>query len=262
MSDDISFTDLVRALMPDPPELADLTVVGAGLIPWRHLTLEALDAITRADKVLCVAAEVMMESWLRDLNPTAERLCAYLPDLPRHHTYRVWTDAVLESVRSGLKTCAVAYGHPGVFVQFTRDAIDQARKEGFSAVMRPGISAEDCLLCDLGLDPGPRGLQSYGATVFTRRRPRIDTSTPLILWQLRVVNQPSVPRHVHREGLVQLTEVLRESYGADHRVTLYEGSRNPVNQPIIRSFPVARLATIRFRGTATLYVPPLDSGGS
>jgi len=242
---------------PDEDVLPALTVVGSGLIPWKHMTMEALDAIERADKVHFVVADTMMERWLQDLNPTAERLCEYLPDRPRRETYRIWTNTVLESVRAGLRTCAVSYGHPGVFVQFSRDAIREAREEGYSAVMLPGISSEDCLICDIGVDPGPLGLQSYGAVSFVGRRPRFDTGTPLILWQLRVVSQPGPPKEIDRAGLAHLTDVLLESYPADHQVVVYEASRNPAIEPIIQTIPLARLAVVRFRQSATLYVPPL-----
>jgi precorrin-6B methylase 1 len=238
-------------------DLPALTVVGTGLIPWKHMTLEALDAIERADKVHFVVADIMMERWLQDLNPTAERLAEYLPDRPRHESYRIWTDTVLESVRAGLRTCAVSYGHPGVFVQFTRNAIRQARGEGYSAVMLPGISSEDCLFCDLGMDPGPLGLQSYGATVFVERRPLFDTGTPLILWQITVASNHGPPIGTDRAGLNLLTKVLLEWYPPEHLVVVYEGSRNPAVEPIIQTIALSRLATVRMRRSGTLFVPPL-----
>jgi hypothetical protein len=226
------------------------------------MTLEALDAIKRAEKVHFVAADLMMDRWVRELNPTSERLAEYIPDRSRRETYRLWTDTVLESVREGLKTCAVTYGHPGVFVQFTRDAIREAREDGFSAKMLPGISAEACLICDLGVDPGPQGWQSYGATVFVKRRPRFDVRVPLILWQLRVIDQPQLPTFIHRDGLMLLAEVLAESYGPEHEVKVYEASKNPASSPIIRTVSLSRLGAIRFRQSATLYVPPSEPSSS
>jgi hypothetical protein len=245
--------------LPFEDELADLTVVGLGLRPWNHMTLEVLDAIRRSDKVLFVGADIMMEKWLQELNPTSERMCDYIPDRPRRETYRVWTDTVLESVRKGLKTCAAAYGHAGVLVMFSRDAIREAREEGYSATMLPGISSEACLICDLGVDPGPRGWQSYGATIFVNTRPRFDTRTPLILWQIHVVDRPGPRNGVDRPGLQRLMETLLESYPADHGVVIYLASRNPAVEPEILTVPLSRLAFARFRGSPSLYVPPLDS---
>ena len=62
-------------------------------------------------------------------------------------------EAILEPVRAGKRVCAAFYGHPGVFVLPSHDAISRARAEGFEATMLPGVSAEDCLVADLGVDP-------------------------------------------------------------------------------------------------------------
>ena len=56
-----------------------------------------------------------------------------------------------------------------VFVQPSHESIAIARLEGFSARMLPGISAEDCLFADIGLDPGKDGCQSFEATDFLRK---------------------------------------------------------------------------------------------
>jgi hypothetical protein len=225
---------------------------------WSHMTEEALEAIRLADKVHYVVADAMTERRLRELNPTAEPLPDYLPGRPRRETYALWVEIILGSLRAGHRTCAASYGHPGVIVQFSRDAIRQAREEGFPAVMQPGISTEACLVCDLLVDPGPGGWQSYSAALFLSRRPRFDTGTPLVLWQLRVVGQPGPPAEIDRPGLAALAEMLIRSYGPEHQVVVYEASRNPVVEPVIQHLPLDRLAGVRFRRSATLYVPPLE----
>ncbi len=240
------------------PDRASLTIVGTGMKVWAHMTEEALEAIRLAEKVHYVVADAMTERRLRELNTAAEQLPSYLPGRPRRETYALWVDIILGSLRAGHRTCAAAYGHPGVFVQFSRDAIRRAREEGFPAVMLPGISAEACLICDLLVDPGPGGWQSYSAALFLSRQPIFDTGTPLVLWQLRVVGQPGPPAEIDRVGLVALTELLLRSYGPDHRVVVYEASRNPAVEPVSQYLPLGQLAGVRFRRSATLYVPPLE----
>jgi hypothetical protein len=235
----------------------DLTVVGTGMSFRAHMTLEALEAIERAEQLFFVAADVMTEKWLRELNPSAERLPGYLEGRPRRETYDLWVDLVLGSVRAGRRTCAASYGHPGVLVAFTREAIRLARAEGYSAVMLPGISTEACLFADLDVDPGPDGWQSYIAAVFLRRKPRFDSATPLVLWQIKVVGTPGPPDEIDRAGLERLTAYLLEHYPPDHEVTVYEASRNPALAPEIGRLPLDRLPGIRFRHTVTLYVPAL-----
>ena len=55
---------------------------------------------------------------------------------------------------------------PGVFARVPHKAIAQARAEGFEAHMEAGVSAEDCLYADLGIDPGEVGCQQYEASQF------------------------------------------------------------------------------------------------
>jgi hypothetical protein len=92
--------------------------------------------------------------------------------------------------------CGVFYGHPGVFSQAPHRAIEQARREGFQAHMEPGISAEDCLYADLGIDPGNVGCQHYEASQFMFYRRVVDPSAYLILWQIGIAGDRSVSRTV------------------------------------------------------------------
>ena len=60
--------------------------------------------------------------------------------------------------------------------------------------MEPGISAEDCLYADLGIDPGSVGCQHYEASQFMFYRRRIDPSAYLVLWQVGIAGDRSLRR--------------------------------------------------------------------
>ena len=81
---------------------------------------------------------------------------------------RLWLGAMM--------ICLIGGQSAGVFAQAPRKAIEQARLEGFPARMEPGISSEDCLYADVGIDPGARGCQHVEATQFMMYRRRIDPS--------------------------------------------------------------------------------------
>jgi len=78
----------------------------------------------------------------------------------------------------------VFYGHLGVFVFATHEAMAILRDDGYRVEMLPGISAEDCLYADLSIDPATHGCQVYEATDFLIRRRKIDPAVPVILWQV------------------------------------------------------------------------------
>src|SRR5439155_1808739 len=132
--------------------------------------------------------DAVTEQALLEMNPRAESMKAlYREDRRRRATYDAMVERILAEVRTRAVVCAVFYGHPGVFVAPSHEAIRRARAEGHTALMLPGISAEDCLFADLGIDPSRFGCQSYEATDFLVHRRRIDRTAALVLWQIGTV---------------------------------------------------------------------------
>src|SRR5947209_10731330 len=166
------------------------------------MSMEARTSIKAADNVLYTVADAVTETAIKKLNRTAESLQPfYGPDKYCLATYLEMVDRILFFVRKGLQVCAVFYGHPGVFVYSSHEAIRLARQEGFTATMLPATSAEDCLFADLGIDPAGSGCQSFEATDFLIRRRKFDPSSNLILWQIGHIGnwkpeKQDCPRHV------------------------------------------------------------------
>ena len=120
--------------------------VGLGMTLGAHLGPRARSHIEHADVVFAAVGDPLAELWLQDIHKDVRSLQPYYaPGKPRHDTYREMVAAVLAEVRAGRRVCAAFYGHPGVFAQAPHRIVEQARAEGFAAVMEPGISAEDCL---------------------------------------------------------------------------------------------------------------------
>ncbi len=234
-----------------------LTVVGTGIHLVADLTLAAKAWIEQADKVLFAVADPVTAEWLRTLNPTAEALPYNTDRQRRRETYREIVERILAEVRRGGRVCAVFYGHPGVLTDSAHSAIRQARGEGFEAQMLPGISAEDCLFADLGLDPGLDGCQSFEATDFLIRRRKFDPASALILWQIALIgNLAFYDKRAYRHGLTILVEVLQRFYNPDHEVIVYESAVYPVCESIILRLPLSRLPEASLTEVASLYVPP------
>ena len=234
-----------------------LVVVGTGIGAAR-ITLEARAAIEAADQVLHLIPDPVSIHTVEQLNPRSRSLGdCYVEGEHRRDAYARMVEAILEPVRAGERVCAAFYGHPGVFSLPPHEAVKQARSEGFHAEMLPGISAEDCLFADLGVDPAEAGCQSYEATRFLERRPAIEPRAALVLWQIGVVGSahhsaaPVAPR------LGELVEALIELYPAEHEVVVYEASSFVGVAPLIRQTALAALAGA-VTPASTLYVPPLD----
>ncbi|HMN27764.1 MAG TPA: SAM-dependent methyltransferase [Caldilineaceae bacterium] len=234
-----------------------LTVVGTGIHLAGDLTLAAKAWIEQADKVLFAVADPVTADWLRTLNATAEALPANTGFQRRRALHRAMVERILAEVRQGLRVCAVFYGHPGVFTDPAHAAMRQAQREGFSARMLPGISSEDCLFADLGLDPGQCGCQSFEATDFLIRRRRFDPTSALLLWQIAVIGHLGFyQEQCHLHGLRVLAEVLQRWYAPEHEVVVYEAAVYPVCEPVVQRLPLCKLPEAVITEVSTLYVPP------
>ena len=235
-----------------------LTVVGTGIRLVGHMTLESRSAIESADEVLYVTADPVMAAWLAQLNPNARSLEGlYEPGRERRAIYAGMVEEILAAVRRGGEVCAAFYGHPGVFVSPSHAAIRRAREEGYPARMLPGISAEDCLFADLGINPGERGCQSYEATELLLRRHRIDPTASLIVWQIDLIGRYDYTPVQDLAGLPVLGEYLLDFYPPEHEAVFYSASPYAVADPALAPVTLGRLAEPEFAPMSTLYVPPL-----
>ncbi|MBV8674233.1 MAG: hypothetical protein JOZ33_12425 [Acidobacteriaceae bacterium] len=226
-----------------------------------QLTTESIAWIERAEKVFYLVSEPIAESLILRLNASAESLQKYYAQgKPRLHTYQDIADTIMASVREGKRTCAAFYGHPGVFVLPSHVAVRQARAEGYEARMLPGISAEDCLFADLGVDPATSGCQAYEATDFVMNHRNLDPSCSVILWQIGVVGEWTYQQSAYKNsGLPLLLEKLGRYYRPDHGVFVYEAAVLPGCEPVIRPAPLCQLPTVPLSSASTLYIPPAQA---
>ena len=237
-----------------------LTVVGTGFLVAGQVTPESLAAIQAADRFFFLVAEPATRLWLETRHPRAEPLDRlFWEGRPRQQSYEEIVEELLVPLRQGLNVCAAFYGHPGVFVYSSHEAVRRARGEGFTARMRPGVSAEDCLFADLEIDPAADGCQSFEATDFLIRQRPFDAHSGLILWQIGALGV--VTYHLRElwnaGGLGYLVETLARDYSLDHQVVVYEASHYPVIPPLIQRTPLADLRRCQITTHSTLWVPPL-----
>lgn len=223
-----------------------------------HLCPRARSYIEQADVVFVLVSDGIIELWLQGMNKDVRSLQPYYREgMSRMKTYRQMVAAMLAEVRTGKRVCGVFYGHPGVFAWVPHKAIETARGEGFPAHMEPGISSEDCLYADLGLDPGARGCQHYEASQFMLYRRCIDPSAWLILWQIGIAGDQTLKRfstgEAHRQVLV---DVLARHYPLDHQVVIYRAATLPFESPRILRLPLGRLPPAEVGMADTLAIPP------
>jgi uncharacterized protein YabN with tetrapyrrole methylase and pyrophosphatase domain len=235
-----------------------LVCVGIGMTLGSHITPLARSYIEKSDVVFAGLSDGIVELWLTKMHPDVRSLQTFYQEgKSRMDTYRQMVDAMLTEVRAGKNVCGAFYGHPGVFAWPPHKAIEIARAEGYPAHMEPGVSAEDCLYADLGIDPGKYGCQHYEASQLMFYRRRIDTSAYLVLWQVGVAGDRSFAKFSTGAAYRQvLLDVLARDYDLDHEAIIYRVATLPTQQPRIERIRLRELPHADLDMHVTMVVPP------
>lgn len=245
----------------DTAKKGQLVVVGTGISVAGQMTLVAKNHIENADVVFMGIMNKVGEHAVKKLNPNSISLDdLYQEGKSRAVTYDQMADRIVQAVSEGHKVCVAFYGHPGVFVTPSHEAIRRVRELGLDAQMLPGVSAEDCLIADLGIDPSRFGCQSYEATQFLFRDYRIDPYMTQIIWQIGLAGEASlsVLDATHNQpGLVMLADILREHYPDNHELIIYEAATLPICEPKIQKILLSELTLAKLTLISTLVVPSL-----
>lgn len=236
-----------------------LVCVGLGMMLGAHVSPRSRSEIEQSDRVFGLVSDAIVELWLQQMRPDLRSLQPYYAEgKPRTQSYREMIEAMMAEVRAGRRVCGVFYGHPGVFAQVPHHAIAQARDEGFEAHMEAGISAEDCLYADLGIDPGTYGCQHYEASQLMFYRRRLDPSAYLVLWQIGLAGDRSYARFgtgsAYRRLLIDL--LVEEGYPPEHEVIVYEAATLPIATSRMERMPLAGLVDAELHLHTTLVLPP------
>ncbi|MGA7296062.1 MAG: SAM-dependent methyltransferase [Rhodanobacteraceae bacterium] len=249
-----------------PSEVADgaprgsIACVGLGMTLGSHLGPLARSHIEQSDVVFAALSDGIVELWLQKMHPDVRSLQPYYGDgktKSRMITYREWVEVMMDEVRAGKKVCAVFYGHPGIFAWSPHEVIKAARAEGYQAHMEPGISAEDCLYADLGIDPGRQGCQHYEAGQLLFSETPINPCAYLVLWQVGLVGDRSLKRFSTPPAYRQvLVDVLARDYPLDHEIIIYRAATLPIHKPRIRRVALRDLPATAIEGEDTVVLPP------
>lgn len=235
---------------------ASLWVVGTGIRAVSQMTPECRLQIEQADRVLYGVSDAVTTGWLHELNPRCESLgTLYQAGRPRTDIYRAMVGRILGALHEGGRVCVALYGHPGVCARAGHDSVQQARREGFEARMLPGISCEDCLFADLGLDPAADGCQSHEASVFLERRMQFDPRAALVLWQVGMLGCHDYQPRYTPQDMRLLAAHLQPAYGSEHEALLYELPSYASHQPIVHRTTIGGLVDAPTTWATTLLVP-------
>ncbi|UCE58731.1 MAG: hypothetical protein JSU63_14960, partial [Phycisphaerales bacterium] len=160
--------------------MADIYIVGLGVLNVDHVTRETERVIRRSNEVLYVDTGVATQAYLEGLCPRVTPLFAtsYEEDEHRLNAYHHMAARVLEAALDHPPVTFAMHGHPivGVYAPFL--IRDMAGLLDLEVLVLPGVSAMDCLFAELMVDPCIVGMQMYEATDLLLRRRPLQTDVP------------------------------------------------------------------------------------
>lgn len=241
--------------------MASLVCVGTGIGLAGQISVRAKSHIEHADIVFSLMPDGFAQRYLEGLNANVVNLQQFYAQgdeiKSRRLTYEQMTQAMVEAAQSGKRVVGAFYGHPGVFACVPHMAIRRCKEAGIEAWMEPGISAEDCLWADLGIDPAQSGHQSFEASQFMFFRHQPDPCCHLLLWQIALAGENTLTQfHTSRDRLQVLVKQLSQWYPLEHEIILYEAAFLPVHQPRISRLALKDLPDAEMNPATTLLVPP------
>lgn len=240
--------------------MSKLSVLGLGLRCPEQATERCLQALKAADRVFLISDNLEKQDWLRQLNPNFYNLMThYATGKPRRDTYQEMSDQVLACLKQGGDAALVSYGHPLVFCDPSRLAIEQTGEAGFQVDLLPGISSIDCLLADLRVDIEQFGLQIYEGHDLLLHAVAVDPRCSQVIFQVPSLGDNTGGWQPGRfRGFIRaLGERLAESFGEDHEVVLYFGSNSPDRPTRADRCRLKELHQVEMISEYTLWVPPL-----
>ena len=238
-----------------------IVLVSTGICVGNQTTQSAISHIKNADVVYAAVSADIGMAWLKTLNDNIVNLGDfYADDKSRVQTYREIVEAMVGAVESGLTVCGAFYGHVGFFAWAPHQTVKILRQKGYQAHLEAGVSALDCLVADLSLDPGEYGCLALETTQFLFYQHVINPHCMVVLWQVGLAGDYEFKGQqldCNHRGLAILTEQLLTYYPSKHEVILYEAPVLAIEKARAEVIALVDLPSATVSAITTLVIPSI-----
>ncbi len=239
----------------------DVYIIGLGIKPIQHLTLEAASAMRACRTVFTVDHGFGVLDYIRKLGPrVVDLIPEYKEGRHRLDTYQHMAAKVIDQALRDPPVALAVYGHPQWLVFPSELVSDAARHLGLNVTAIAGISSIDTLVLELGIDPAAEGMQIFEATGMVVNKMPITPTVPCVILQADAFNNElfSTTRQ-KSERYTALIEYLATFYPMDHKLLSVYSATHALMNPITIAFPLRNLAEVFARETVsgTLFIPSL-----
>ncbi|MEU4423864.1 SAM-dependent methyltransferase [Actinoplanes sp. NPDC024001] len=243
----------------------DVYLAGLGLRP-SHITPETSRALARCRRIHHISYVPGTDELLRQYcDDVVDLRSLYESGSDRLETYKAQATAVLDSAIEQGPVGLVVYGHPLILAMPSMFVLRLGSSLGLRVRTLPAVSALDCLLADLGIDPTVTGMQMHEATDLLLYQRPIVPGCATVLWQVGslATRLHVTVGHSRPERLMPLRDYLLRFYPPDHEAVSVSTAVTEDEPPELLALRIGELPehSARLHLGATLYIPPVKSAG-
>lgn len=238
-----------------------INILGYGLYPDRHLSLESLQCLRTCSDVLVLPQGRRIRDFL-ETNAIAFRDLSHLYTLggARALVYRRIATHVIDQARSGRDISYLTYGHPFILERPSELIRKRAARVGIPVRVFPALSFMDVFLAEFGIPITASGCTVLLATRMVSEKIRIDPRTPLFLAQIGAFNHAdALPLQVRESDEFRpLVDYLKGFYSSKHRVHVFDSAASGDNLIQART-SLGKLADFapHLSYSTSIYIPPI-----
>jgi hypothetical protein len=239
----------------------DVYLVGLGVSPVCHITLQAQDVLQRCTTIFVVDHGFGILKYLGTLcSDVVNLLDEYQEGIHRLTTYQRMASRVIDRALDSSPVAFATYGHPSWLVYPSALIRESGRMLGLNINIVHGISTIDTVIGDLGIDPGTDGLQIHEATGLVKEERQLDPHVPCLLLQADAFDTPIFSMgNRDPERYVALKNYLLKFYDSTHEVISIYSSTHPLMRPIKKRFIIQDLPDTLANQiiSGTLFIAPI-----
>lgn len=238
--------------------IPDLSLVGVGLDPSRHMTAEA-KAVLRESRIVfhLTASHELIRSLAG--GKTVD-LGEHYRETASSEVYSEQVDIILSELELGPGVAFVTYGHPMVLVDTCQMLLSHLRALGRTWRVVSGISSIAVMLERLTLDVGLAGLMVIEANKMVINQVRPDPTVSTFILQVGAYGalELTLARRNHPDRFTGLRDYLMQTYRPDHPAVLITCSFRDNMEDILHHTTVGGLANDAdaIHTGMSLYLPP------
>ncbi len=255
-------TNVVAKVLSEDPEF-DLACVGTSIHGLTTFTMESLVYLAYADIVYYYPPTSAHLNFMKEINDNVVDLFSdlYRKGADFQTTYQAIVEKILDSVKSGKKVAYASQGSP-VFLSYTSIwAYRSAKKLGFSAIMVPGVSSFELLICELCRHYDTYDIQIYNAASIGMGIGTIDPHTPCLVFNFARYAMPAIRESTDKllhTNISKLVEKLRSIYPANHIVLGMSVTPSGQCQTLQMTLSELEANLVRSGMTGTLFLPAVS----